>query len=80
MSKIINVADHVKRYEDTELSLINALIDGLTEMKERRTKEEIQIHEAALEKLKNGEIPAPTPKATKPRGERKKKTEKPTEE
>lgn len=57
MSKVINVADHVKRYEDTDLNLVNAFIDGLQEMKERRTKEEIERHEAALEKLRNGEIP-----------------------
>lgn len=62
MSKVINVADHVKRYEDTDLNLVNDFIDGLQEMKERRTKEEIERYEAALEKLRNGEIPPAEPK------------------
>lgn len=74
MPKTINVTEHVKRYDETDLTMLSAFIDGLIELKERRTKEEIEKHEAALSLLKSGEIPQPEPRAERKPSSRKKKT------
>jgi hypothetical protein len=57
MSKNINIAAHVKRYEQTELSDIVKLIKGLTELVESRKADTITQMEEQLALLKKGEIP-----------------------
>lgn len=74
MPKTINVTDHIKRYEETDLKMLSAFIDGLNELKERRTAEEIEKHEAALSLLKSGEIPQSEPRPERKPSNRKKKT------
>lgn len=66
MPKNIDINAHVARYEDTDLQNVQALIDGLKALIERRTANEIEKYEAALAKLKKGEIPAAEPKPAKP--------------
>lgn len=78
MSKNINIAAHVKRYEQTELSDIVKLIKALTELIESRKAATIAQMREDLALLEKGEIPAEPAKAegTKTtRGSKKPKAE-----
>jgi hypothetical protein len=66
MSKNINVEGHVKRYEDTELQEVVALIAGLTKLVESRKEETIANLKQKLAILEAGEIPE-EPKSEKPK-------------
>jgi len=69
MSKNINVAAHAKRYEQTELQDIVALIAELTKLVEARKEETITALKEKLAILEAGEIPEEpkpsTPKRTR---------------
>lgn len=66
MSKNINVAAHIKRYEQTELNDVVALIAELTKLVEQRRAEVIASYKQKLAILESGEIPAEVP-AEKPK-------------
>lgn len=57
MSKNINVQAHVKRYEQTELQDVVALIAELTKLVEARKEEVIKDYKEKLAILESGEIP-----------------------
>ena len=57
MSKNINVATHVKRYEQTELQDVVALIAGLTQLVDARKEETIAMYKQKLAILEAGDIP-----------------------
>lgn len=78
MSKNINIAAHVKRYEQTELSDVVKLIKALTELIESRKAATIAQMKEDLALLEKGEIPAEPakPEGTKTtRGAKKPKQE-----
>lgn len=58
MAKNINVTAHAKRYDNTELSDVVALIAELTKMVDSRRQETIDHYERKLAVLKSGEIPS----------------------
>lgn len=66
MSKNINVAAHVKRYEQTELQDIVSLIAGLTNLVDARKEETIAMYKQKLAILEAGDIPEET-KPEKPK-------------
>lgn len=66
MSKNINVAAHAKRYEQTELQDVVALIAELTKLVESRKEETIRMYKEKLAILEAGEIPE-EPKTERPK-------------
>lgn len=73
MATRINVQGHVDRYKETDLGDLRKLIKGLTELADEITKNEIDRMEAAVQLLKNGELPPVEEKpAPKPRTSKKK--------
>lgn len=67
MAKKIDVAGHIKRYEDTDLTFIAALIEGLTNLVEQRKQQQIEFHKQQLEILETGKIPEPVIEPEKPK-------------
>ena len=57
MAKNIDVKSHVARYEDTAMTDVVALIDGLAELLEKRKQAEIEKYEDYLKILKEGNLP-----------------------
>lgn len=63
MSKNIDVAAHVRRYEQTELTDVLKLVSALNELIELRKAQAIADLEEKLKLFKSGEVPAAEPKA-----------------
>lgn len=67
MAKNIDVAAHVKRYAQTELNDVVALIAELTKLVDERRAEVIASYKQKLAILESGEIPAEEAPAEKPK-------------